>query len=99
MAQHFLLSAAARTRSLGSILRMSDAEEHARFVAIRFADHGGEPYCPRCSGLSLYAYTTRRAWKCRAPIPVHRNVRHNLREPEVAYPGLSGSRCDLRERG
>jgi transposase-like protein len=66
VAQHFLLSAAARTLSLGAILRMTDAEAHARFQAIRFADHGGEPYCPRCGGLSLYAYTTRRAWKCRA---------------------------------
>ena len=41
MAQHFLLSAKARTLSLASILRMSDDDAHAAFVAIRFADNGG----------------------------------------------------------
>ncbi len=38
MGQHFLLSAKARTLSLGAILRMTDDEAHARFQAIRFAD-------------------------------------------------------------
>ena len=66
MSQHFLLSAKARTLSLGTIMRMSDDEAHARFVAIRFADNGGEPFCPRCGCLGLYAYTTRRIWKCKA---------------------------------
>ncbi len=65
MAQHFLLSAKARTLSLGAIMRMSDDEAHARFQAIRFADNGGEAFCPRCGGQNLYAYTTRHAWKCR----------------------------------
>ena len=31
MAQHFLLSAKARSLSLGAIMRMSDDEAHARF--------------------------------------------------------------------
>jgi transposase-like protein len=66
MAQHFLLSAKARTLSLAAILRMSDDEAHGTFQAIRFAENKGEPFCPRCGGLSLYAYTTRKAWKCRA---------------------------------
>ena len=66
MVQHFLLSAEARTLSLGAIMRMSDDEAHARFVAVRFADNGGEPFCPRCGCLGLYAYTTRRIWKCKA---------------------------------
>jgi transposase-like protein len=65
VSQHFLLSAKARTLSLGAIMRMSDTEAHARFQAIRFADNGGEPFCPRCEGQDLYAYTTRHAWKCR----------------------------------
>jgi transposase-like protein len=64
MAQHFLLSARARTLSLASILRMSDDEAHARFVAIRFADNGGEPFCPRCECTAVYAYAARRIWKC-----------------------------------
>jgi transposase-like protein len=66
MAQHFLLSAKARTLSLASILRMTDEEAHSRFVQIRFADNGGEPFCPRCECTAVYAYTVRRIWKCKA---------------------------------
>jgi transposase-like protein len=65
MAQHFLLSAPARTLSLGAIMRMTDDEAHARFQAIRWADNGGEPFCPRCECTKIYAFTTRRVWKCR----------------------------------
>lgn len=66
MAQHFLLGAAARTLSLKAILRMSDDEAHARFVAIRFADNGGAPFCPRCNCTAIYAYAVRRLFKCKA---------------------------------
>jgi len=66
MAQHFLLSAKARTLSLAAITRMTDDEAHARFVAIRFADNGGAPFCPRCHCTAVYAYTIRRIWKCKA---------------------------------
>jgi transposase-like protein len=66
MAQHFLLSATARTLSLSAIVRMSDDEAHSRFQAIRWADNNGEPWCPRCGGLVVWAYTTRRLWKCKA---------------------------------
>ena len=66
MAQHFLLSAKARTLGLASIMRMSDDEAHARFVAIRFAENGGEPFCHTCGCVKVYAYTTRRLWKCSA---------------------------------
>src|ERR1700722_11662685 len=65
MAQHFLLNAKARTLSLASILRMSDEEAHDRFVAIRFADNGGEPFCPRCECTAVYTYAARRIWKCK----------------------------------
>ncbi len=65
MGQHFLLSAKARTLSLGAILRMTDDEAHARFQAIRFADNGGEPFCSRCECLVVYAMATRRLWKCK----------------------------------
>ena len=44
---------------------MSDDEAHAAFVAIRWADTGGEPSCPRCGCLAVYAYTARRIWKCK----------------------------------
>jgi hypothetical protein len=66
MAQHFLLSAKARTLSLASILRMTDDEAHARFEAIRFADNGGAAFCPRCDCTAVYAYAVRRIWKCKA---------------------------------
>jgi transposase-like protein len=66
MSQHFLLSAAARTLSLSAVARMSDEEVHAKFAAIRWADNDGQPYCPECGCLKVYAYTTRRLWKCTA---------------------------------
>jgi len=67
MSQHFLLSAAARTLSLSAVARMSDDEAHAKFVEIRWSDNDGEPYCPRCGCLKLYACTVRKLWKCSAP--------------------------------
>jgi ribosomal protein L37AE/L43A len=66
MSQHFLLSAAARTLSLASVERMSDEEAHAKFVAIRWAENDGQPYCPECGCLRVYAYATRKLWKCTA---------------------------------
>jgi ribosomal protein L37AE/L43A/transposase-like protein len=66
MPQHFLLSAAARTLSLASVARMSDEEAHAKFVAIRWADNDGQPYCPKCGCVTVYAYATRKLWKCAA---------------------------------
>ena len=66
MAQHFLLSAKARSLSLGAIMRMTDDEAHARFQAIRWADNGGEPFCPRCDCTAIYSYASRRIWKCKA---------------------------------
>ena len=66
MAQHFLLSAKARTLSLKGIMRMTDDEAHDRFEAIRFADNGGAAFCPRCECTAVYSYRTRRIWKCKA---------------------------------
>ncbi len=66
MAQHFLLTAAARNLSLKGIFRMSDDEAHETFTAIRFADNGGAAFCPRCECTAVYAYTVRRIWKCKA---------------------------------
>jgi transposase-like protein len=66
MAQHFLLSAAARTLSLRSIYKMSDEQAFDAFKAIRFAENGGEAFCPECGCCDPYFITTRRKWKCRA---------------------------------
>ncbi len=66
LTQHFLLSAAARTLSLASVARMSDEEARDTFRRIRWADNGGEPYCPRCGCLKVYALARRPVWKCSA---------------------------------
>jgi transposase-like protein len=60
------LSAKARTLSLTGIMRMTDDEAHTRFQAIRWADNGGEPFCRRCECTAVYAFATRRIWKCKA---------------------------------
>src|ERR1043166_1478116 len=64
VAQHFLLSAAARTLSLASVARMSDDEARATFQRIRWSDNGGEPYCPEGGCLQVRAPSTRPVWKC-----------------------------------
>lgn len=43
---------------------MSDEEARAAFRRIRWADNGGEPYCPRCGCLKVYGLATRPVWKC-----------------------------------
>ena len=48
MAQHFLLSAAARTISLCTVMRMTDTEVEMTFAAIRWAATAGRPVCPNC---------------------------------------------------
>jgi transposase-like protein len=65
MAQHFLLSAKARTLSLAKVMRLSDAEAYDAFKAIRWADNGGEPYCPRCGCVTVYEYRARKIFKCK----------------------------------
>ena len=66
MSQHFLLSAAARTLSLSAVARMLDEEAHAKFVEIRWAENDGQPFCPKCGCVKVYAFATRKLWKCSA---------------------------------
>ncbi|MGA8499025.1 MAG: IS1595 family transposase [Xanthobacteraceae bacterium] len=54
MAQHFLLSAAAKSLSLASIFTMKDADAETTFRRIRWADTNGEPVCPHCGGVDAY---------------------------------------------
>jgi transposase-like protein len=54
MAQHFLLSAAAKTLSLASVFTMKDADAETAFRRIRWADTNGEPVCPHCGGVDAY---------------------------------------------
>jgi hypothetical protein len=48
MAQHFLLSAAARSLSAAKIMRMSDRGVENVFLRLRWAATDGKPVCPGC---------------------------------------------------
>jgi transposase-like protein len=54
MAQHFLLSSAAKSLSLASIFTMKDEEAERTFRRIRWADTNGEPVCSHCASLNAY---------------------------------------------
>lgn len=54
MAQHFLLSKAAKTLSLASVFQMKDEEAEMTFRRIRWADTDGQPVCSHCGGLDAY---------------------------------------------
>ena len=56
MAQHFLLSARARTLSLVQVMRMSDAEAEATFMGLRWA---AGVVCVHCGCPTVY--------ECRRP--------------------------------
>src|ERR1700692_4442804 len=54
MAQHFLLSKAAKTLSLAQVFRMTDGEAETAFKMVRWPDTNGEPVCPICGSLDAY---------------------------------------------
>lgn len=54
MAQHFLLTAAARSLSLAHVMRMTDAEAEATFRKVRWPETDGEPTCPSCGSIKVY---------------------------------------------
>ena len=69
MAQHFLLSAAARSLSFAKIMRMSDTGVENVFLRLRWPDTDGKPTCPRCGCATCHA--CRRSagqprWRCKA---------------------------------
>lgn len=66
MAQHFLLSSAAKTLSLAKVARMSDEEAYEAFRLIRWAETAGKPVCPHCACGECYTFTTRKLFKCKA---------------------------------
>src|SRR5215203_7144535 len=66
MAQHFLLSAKARTLSLVQVARMSEDEARATFRVMRWHSTGGDPVCPACGCLAVYEYRSRPLFKCKA---------------------------------
>lgn len=54
MAQHFLLSAAAKTLSLAAVFTMKDEEAEMTFRRIRWHETEGQPVCPHCGGTDAY---------------------------------------------
>src|SRR3954452_22709494 len=54
MAQHFLLSRAAKTLSLAQVFQLKDADAEMTFRRIRWADTEGQPVCSHCGGLDAY---------------------------------------------
>lgn len=65
MSQHFLLSSAARSLSLAKVARMSDDEARDAFRLIRWAATEGQPVCPRCECMGIYALKCRPAFMCK----------------------------------
>ncbi|HTV70181.1 MAG TPA: IS1595 family transposase [Rhizobiaceae bacterium] len=66
MAQHFLLSSAAKTLTIAKVARLSDEEARETFRHIRWAATGGKPVCPHCSCGDCYTFTKRLIYKCKA---------------------------------
>ena len=66
MAQHFLLTAAARTLSVTAVARMSEEEARKFFRALRWHATNGDPVCPACGCLAVYEYRSCPLFKCKA---------------------------------
>jgi transposase-like protein len=64
VAQHFLLSAQARTLSLAKVLRLTGDEAFETFKSLRWGDNAGEPVCPRCGCVTIYKLNDNRRFKC-----------------------------------
>lgn len=65
MAQHFLLSAKARTLSLKSVYQMGEDKAYGLFCSLRWPETDGEAVCPRCGCLDAYSIPTRRKFQCK----------------------------------
>jgi transposase-like protein len=65
MAQHFLLSTAARSLSLAKVARMSEEEARDAFRLIRWSATEGQPVCQHCGCMAVYAYKSRPIFKCK----------------------------------
>ena len=68
MSQHFLMSAAARSLSIGKVMRMSDQGAENVFARLRWPTTDGKPVCPDCGCTTCYdcrrgAYPR---WRCKA---------------------------------
>ena len=70
----------------------------ATFQRIRWADNGGEPYCPRCGCLDVRKCDAAGLEMQGLRLSVLGHGRDDLRGPQAADPGLSAGHRDLRER-
>jgi transposase-like protein len=69
MAQHFLLSAAARSLSPAKVARMSDRGAENVFLRVRWPETDGKPVCPKCGCQTCYdcrRSEDRPRWRCKA---------------------------------
>jgi len=69
MAQHFLLSAGARSLSAAKIMRMSDSGVENVFLRLRWPETDGKPVCPNCGCTICYACRRpagQLRWRCKA---------------------------------
>ena len=69
MAQHFLLTSAARTLSLASVMRMSDEEVEQTFIKLRWSGNDGKASCPHCGCPTVYPCRRPNGaprWRCKA---------------------------------
>ena len=64
MAQHFLLSAAARTLSLKAVYQMGEDQAYETFKLLRWPETDGEAVCPRCGCVEAYKNAKRRNFQC-----------------------------------
>lgn len=66
MAQHFLLSAAARTISLREVYAGGEEKAWELFKQMRWPQTDSKPVCPRCGSLNAYDIKSRRKHECKA---------------------------------
>jgi transposase-like protein len=66
MAQHFLLSARARSVSLRDVYAGGEEKAWELFKQMRWPDTDGKPVCPKCGSLDAYDINSRRKHECRA---------------------------------
>ncbi len=101
MAQHFLLSAAARSLSLAKVMRMSDTGWKTSFLRLRWPKTDGKPVCPHC-GCST-CYSCRRmgascAGVASVPSRLLAHVRNAVRLAQAAAAELSARRRGVLQR-
>ena len=65
MAQHFLLSAAARTFSLMALCQLSEEAAYNMLCRMRWPETDGAPVCSECGCPVAYVYRCRRLFKCK----------------------------------